>query len=172
MELFAERGFDATTVADIAERAGVTERTFFRHYTDKREVLFAGEDRFQSAFLEAITNAPADTPAADLIAAALEAGGRVLQEGRGSAFPRVRSEIIAANEALQERELLKLAKLRGALTGAFADRGLDAVSARSAAGIVVSVFVTAFDRWISPGESRDLVQLQKEALSTVRALLT
>jgi AcrR family transcriptional regulator len=171
LELFAERGFEATTVVDIAERAGVTERTFFRHYADKREVLFAGEDRFQSVFVDAIRTARPGTATADLIELALEAGGRALQDGRDPGFPRIRNQIIAANEALQERELLKLAKLRAALADALTTRGLDAFTARTVAGTIVSVFVTAFERWISPDESRDLVELQKDVLGTIRTLI-
>jgi AcrR family transcriptional regulator len=149
----------------------VTERTFFRHYADKREVLFAGEDRFRSAFIDAINDAPADVTTSELIAVALEAGGRTLQDGRDPGFPRIRNQIIAANEALQERELLKLAKLRAALADALTTRGLDAFTARTVAGTIVSVFVTAFERWISPDESRDLVELQKDVLGTIRTLI-
>src|SRR4051794_598246 len=79
IELFAERGFDATTVADIADRAGVTERTFFRHYADKREVLFAGEAELQSAFVDAVVQAPAHSSAIELVSTALETGCRTLQ---------------------------------------------------------------------------------------------
>jgi AcrR family transcriptional regulator len=83
MELFAERGFEATTVAGIAERAGVTERTFFRHFADKREVLFAGEEQLEAVFVDAIAGAPAGASLTDLLIAALDAGGGALQDVRG-----------------------------------------------------------------------------------------
>src|SRR5689334_47389 len=111
MELFAEDGFEATTVAGIAGRAGVTERTFFRHFADKREVLFAGEERLEAVFVGAIADAPADTTVDGLLVAALDAAGRTMQGAPGRDFGRVRNEIISANEQLLERELLKLAKL-------------------------------------------------------------
>jgi AcrR family transcriptional regulator len=170
MELFAESGFDATTVAGIAERAGVTERTFFRHFADKREVLFAGEEHLEGVFTDAIVGAPADTSLTDLLVAALDAGGGALQDLRGRDYARARNEIITANERLQERELLKLAKLSHAVTAALVARGVADVTARLAGDLVVSVFGTAFARWIAPDENRDLVELQREGLAAISEL--
>lgn len=170
MELFAERGYEATTVAGIAERAGVTERTFFRHFPDKREVLFAGEELLEAAFVGAIAGAPADASLTDLLVAALDAGGGALQEARSRDNARVRNGIITANPQLQERELLKLAKLARAVTAALVARGVADVPARLAGDLVVSVFGTAFTRWITPGETRGLVELQRDGLATVSAL--
>jgi AcrR family transcriptional regulator len=170
MELFAERGFEATTVGGIAERAGVTERTFFRHFTDKREVLFAGQEQLVGIFVDAIAAAPADASLTDLLVAALDAGGGALQDGRGRDFTRVRNEIITANEQLLERELLKLAKLSRAVAAALVARGVDDVSARIAGDLAVSVFNTAFARWIAPGETRDLVALQRDGLAVIGEL--
>jgi AcrR family transcriptional regulator len=170
MELFAERGFEATTVAGIAGRAGVTERTFFRYFADKREVLFAGEAQLEAVFVDAIAGAPADTSLTDLLVAALDAGGGALQDVRGRGFARARNVIITANEQLQERELLKLAKLSRAVTAALVARGVPDVPARLAGDLVVSVFSTAFARWIAPGETRDLVELQREGLAVISDL--
>lgn len=170
VELFAARGFELTTVADIAERAGVTERTFFRHYRDKREVLFAGEASLQSAFVDAVLQAPPGAPPIELASTALEAGCLALQRARDREFPRIRSTIIAANQALQERELLKLSHLSGAVADALRTRGLDELPARLTADLVVSVFITAFGRWIGDGETCDLVTLQREILATFVAL--
>lgn len=167
LDLFAERGFDAATVAGIAERAGVTERTFFRHFADKREVLFAGQERLVAVFVDAIAAAPADASLTDLLLAALDAGGGALQDVRGRDFARVRNEIIAANEQLLERELLKLAKLSRAVAAALVARGVADVPARLAGDLVVSVFSTAFADWIAPGETRDLVELQREGLAVI-----
>jgi AcrR family transcriptional regulator len=170
MELFAERGFEATTVAGIAERAGVTERTFFRHFADKREVLFAGEEQLRAVFVDAIAGAPEDVSLTALLTAALDAGGKALQDVRGRDFARVRNAIITANEQLQERELLKLAKLSHAVTAALVARGAADVPARLAGDLVVSVFGTAFVRWVAPGETRDLVELQREGLAVISDL--
>ncbi|MEV6034277.1 helix-turn-helix domain-containing protein [Nonomuraea sp. NPDC052116] len=170
IELFAEDGFEATTVAGIAGRAGVTERTFFRHFADKREVLFAGGEQLEAAFVGAIADAPADTSMAGLLAAALDAGGRVLQDARGREFSRMRNGIITANEQLRERELLKLAKLSHAVTAALVARGIAQVTASLAGELGVLVFKTAFARWIAPDETRDLLDLQREGLAAVSDL--
>jgi AcrR family transcriptional regulator len=167
LDLFAERGFEAATVAGIAERAGVTERTFFRHFADKREVLFAGQEQLVAVFVDAIAAAPADASLTDLLVAALDAGGGVLQDVRGRDLARVRNEIIAANEQLLERELLKLARLSQAVAAALVARGVADVPARLAGDLVVSVFSTAFAEWIAPGETRDLVELQREGLAVI-----
>ena len=170
MDLFAEHGFEATTVAGIAERAGVTERTFFRYFADKREVLFAGEEQLEAVFVDAIADAPADASLNGLLVAALDAGGGALQDVRGRDFARARNEIITANEQLQERELLKMAKLSHAVTTALVARGVADVPAHLAGDLVVSVFSTAFARWIASGETRDLVELQHEGLAVISGL--
>lgn len=170
MELFAERGFEATPVAGIAERAGVTERTFFRHFADKREVLFAGEEALEASFTDAIAAADADTPLTELLGATLDAGGAAMQQLRARDHVRARNEIISANEQLYERELLKLARLSGAVAGALTARGLAELHANLAADVVVSVFSTAFTRWIAPDEPNDLVDLQREGLAAVGEL--
>ncbi|MBF6294710.1 TetR/AcrR family transcriptional regulator [Nocardia farcinica] len=170
LELFAENGFDATTVAEIARRAGVTERTFYRYFADKREVLFAGEEQLEQVFTTAVTTAPANAPLSRLLAAALEAGGRELQDRRGRDYARARDAVITANEQLQERELLKMAKLSRALTSAFVARGSAPMAARLAGELAVSVFGTAFARWIAPGETRDLVELQRDGLAVIAEL--
>src|SRR6202012_3339703 len=105
MELFDERGFEATTVADIAERAGLTKRTFFRYFGDKREVLFAGSEPLKAKFVEAIAAAPAAAPL-DAIAAGLDAMADLF--AAIGERPRKRQAIIAANPDLQERELIKM----------------------------------------------------------------
>ncbi|NEE00798.1 TetR family transcriptional regulator [Phytoactinopolyspora halotolerans] len=171
MELFAEHGFEATTVAGIAERAGVTERTFFRYFADKREVLFAGEQHLEAVFVSAIAGAPADAPLTDLLVAALDAGGAALQDMRGREFARARNEIIGANEQLQERELLKLAKLSHSVASALVERGIADVPARLAGDLVVSVFSTAFARWVAADETRDLVELQRQGLTAINTLV-
>lgn len=172
MALFAERGFDATTVADIAQRAGVTERTYFRHFADKREVLFGGEEQLQAAFLGAIAATPDGASVLAIVGAALDAGGRTLEEARSRDDARARNAVIEAHPGLQERERSKLARLAAAVADALQRRGVDALEARLAGDLLVSVFTTAFAQWIAPGQERGLFDLQREALLSLRALLS
>ncbi len=153
MELYVERGFDETTVAEIAKRAGLTERTFFRHFADKREVLFAGAAMLQELFVGAVVDAPPDLAPVDAAMAGVVAGGALIQER--PAFARQRYEIIAANAELQERELIKLASLSAALAGALRRRGVADHAASLAAEVAIAVFKIAFERWVSrPRPSR------------------
>src|ERR1700751_2295289 len=115
-ELYRERGFDQTTVAEIAERAGLTERTFFRYFADKREVLFWGSGRLQALLVEGVAGAPEGTAPMDAVAAAPEATSIVFEERR--AFARERQALISAHPELQERELIKLASLAAAIAEA------------------------------------------------------
>ena len=110
LELYGERGFEQTTVAEIAKRAGLTERTFFRHFADKREVLFGGAGALQELLVRTVADAPDSAAPIDAMAAALEAAGALLQERRE--FARQRQAVIAANAELRERELIKLAVAR------------------------------------------------------------
>src|SRR6267143_16262 len=121
LALFGERGFENTTVAEIAARAGLTERTFFRYFADKREVLFSGAGTLQEVLVSAVASAPDSTAPIDAVAAALEAAGALLQERRE--FARQRQTVITANTELQERELIKLATLAAALAEALRRRG-------------------------------------------------
>jgi AcrR family transcriptional regulator len=150
MELFAERGFEQTTAGDIAERAGVTERTFFRHFADKREVLFDGSATLTGAVVEATLAAPAAVPPLDAALAGMVAAGRFL-EGRRD-FAVRRSRIVAANPGLRERELLKLAAMVEATGQALRDRGVPDPTAALAAHSAVSVFHVAFGAWISAAD--------------------
>src|SRR5271163_4894197 len=110
LALFAERGYDATTVAEIADRAGLTKSTFFRHYADKREVLFGGQDVLAELFSGAIRGAPPSATAADCLAAALESAAAIFTADRHDFAPQ-RQAVIAAHGELQERQLLKRAHL-------------------------------------------------------------
>jgi AcrR family transcriptional regulator len=168
MELYVERGFDETTVAEIAKRAGLTERTFFRHFADKREVLFAGAAMLQDLFVGSVVDAPAALAPVDAAMAGVMAGGALLQERRD--FARRRYEIIAANAELQERELIKLASLSAALAGALGRRGVPDHAASLAAEVAITVFRVAFERWVSDPVQRDLPQLMGASLDELRAV--
>jgi AcrR family transcriptional regulator len=170
MELFSERGFEQTTVAEIAERAGLAERTFFRHFTDKREVLFGGGGALEAVLVETVAVAPKSAAPLDALAAALDAAAAFIQERRD--YSRSRQAIIAANPELQERELIKLATLASALAEALRQRGVDDPDATLAAEIAIAVFRTAFERWHSQGASADLRRVIRESLDQSRTLLT
>ncbi len=116
LQLFTERGYDQTTTAEIAERAGLTERTFFRYFADKREVLFGGASALQEVFVSRVAAAPDGTGPIDAVAAGLDAVAEFLQEIPERA--RSRQAVIAANQELQERELIKLATLAAAAAAA------------------------------------------------------
>ena len=171
MELYGERGFDQTTVAQIAERAELTERTFFRHFADKREVLFAGSGQLQDLLVQTVTDAPASAAPIDAVAAGIEAIGALLQESRGRAFARQRQSIVAASAELRERELNKMSSLAGALAGTLRERGVGEPAASLLAEIGIAVFRISFERWVSESRERDLRELMRESLGEVRSLM-
>jgi AcrR family transcriptional regulator len=168
LELYSERGFDRTTVAEIAERAGLTERSFFRHFVDKREVLFAGAVTLQELLVSAVASAPESTAPIDAVGAALEAVGALLQEHRERA--RRRQAVIAANTELQERELIKLASLASALADALRRRGVTGPAASLTAQAGIAVFKVAFERWVDESKPRDLPRLIRQSLEELRAV--
>jgi AcrR family transcriptional regulator len=167
-ELYAERGFDNTTVAEIAERAGLTERTFFRHYADKREVLFGGARVVQEELVRTIATAPADVAPLDAVLTGLEAFGAILQQR--PEFARQRQAIIAANAELQERELIKLASLASAIADTLRRRGVEDPAAGLTAEAGIAVFKIAFERWIDGAGNRELPQLIRDSLDQLKAL--
>lgn len=168
MELYEERGFDQTTVAEIAARAGLTERTFFRYFTDKREVLFAGGAGLQAVMVSAVSDAPYWATPLDAVSAGLDAAAAVLQEGGD--FPRRRQAIIAANAELHERELVKLAAIASALAEALRHRGVTEPAASLTAEAGIAVFRVAFERWVGEIEQREFASVISESLDELRAL--
>lgn len=170
MELYRERGFDQTTVAQIAERAGLTERTFFRHFADKREILFAGGTELQELVVAAVASAPDSATPLEAVAAGIEGAGRMLDERRGRRFARQRQRIIAASPELQERELHKLAAMAAGISDALRQRGLVGPGASILAETAVAVFRISFERWVAQVGGPDLVGLIGESLAELRAL--
>jgi AcrR family transcriptional regulator len=168
LELYSERGFEQTTVAEIAERAGLTERTFFRHFADKREVLFAGSAALQDLLVSTLASTPDSAAPIAAVAAAIEAAGALLQERRE--YARQRQAVIAAHAELQERELIKLAALASALAGTLRRRGVADPAASLAAEAGIAVFRIAFERWISDLSRADLPQLIRESLDELKAV--
>ncbi|MGW7253618.1 helix-turn-helix domain-containing protein [Streptomyces sp. NPDC054834] len=168
LELYGERGYEQTTVAEIAKRAGLTERTFFRHFADKREVLFAGAASLQELFVSTASQAPESAAPIDAVAAALEAVAVMFQERRAHA--RQRHAVIVANAELQERELIKLASLSAALADTLRGRGVKEPAASLTAEAGVAVFKIAFERWIDADNERDLGHLVRESLDELKAV--
>ncbi|SFB90854.1 transcriptional regulator, TetR family [Nocardioides terrae] len=170
LELFAEQGYDRTTAGDIATRAGVTERTFFRHFADKREVLFAGPVLLDEVVVETVGAVdPEAAPWPVAIAAVREAAAR-LGAARTPAQAAQRARIVAQTPALQERELLKMASMTSAIAAALVGRGVAEPLANLAAHSAVAVFSAAFARWASGEEDRPFEQCVDEAASALREL--
>ncbi|RIX30169.1 TetR/AcrR family transcriptional regulator [Amnibacterium setariae] len=168
--LFLERGYEETTVQDIAAEAGLTERTFFRHYADKREVLFNGGDSYRAVFVDAIRAAPAGRTPFELVTAALVAAEDFFSPERRP-WSRKRQRVIDANPALQEREARKRATLGDALDAALVERGVPEPEARLTAEVGAAVFTTAFRQWLAEDEQRPLDEIELELLARLRALM-
>ena len=168
IELFNEQGYEATTVAEIAERAGLTKRTFFRYFSDKREVLFSGSQDLQSLWLDGVAAAPADAAPLTVVIAGLDPVTEMF--GERLPFARIRSQIIEANPELQERELIKLQTLAGALKNALIERGVSANAAVLASQAGVTVFHVAFARWVAQDDPAAFRQLIDESLLELQAV--
>jgi AcrR family transcriptional regulator len=168
LELYSERGFEQTTVAEIAERAGLTERTFFRHFADKREVLFGGAVGLQELLVNAVADAPDSLAPLDAVAVGLDAAGALLQERRE--FASRRQSIIAANAELQERELIKLASLAAAIADVLRRRGVGDPAAGLAAEAGIAVFKIAFERWVEDADPQSLQALMRDSLDELQAV--
>jgi AcrR family transcriptional regulator len=169
-ELFRDRGYEETTVADIAARAELTERTFFRHYADKREVFFGGSEMLNEELLRAVDGVPATLPAIDAMRIAIEAIAR-LMHGR-LLHARERSRIVAAHAELQERELIKRATLTALLAQALQQRGVADYAANLAAELGVAVFFVGFTQWIEDPRSRELLDVVREGFAALEGVVT
>lgn len=169
MELFVEHGYERTTTADIAARAGLSERTYFRHFPDKREVLFDATHLLETLVVDGIAAAPADTGPFDALAAGLRAGAAML-DGRGD-HARARTAVIASHVELRERELAKMSGLVAASAGALVERGIAEVPALLAAEAAVAAFRVAFDRWVTEPTGPDLPTVLTAALAELRSVV-
>jgi AcrR family transcriptional regulator len=168
LELFATRGFEQTTATEIAQSVGLTERTFFRHFSDKREVLFYGQHLLVQAFLAGVDTAPPGASPIEIVACALQSAAAFFPKERRP-YSRTRQSVIDQNPALQERERHKLASLATTLADALRARGVDELAATLAAQAGVTVFGIAFTQWVREGEQRSLADIAAEVL---RELLT
>lgn len=169
LDLFLEQGFERTTVEQIAAAAGLTERTFFRYFEDKREVLFDGRGALERAFVDGVAGAdPGAAPMAVVAAALASAAAFFAEDGR--AWSRRRQRVITAHAGLRERELLKLAGLAALVAQALRDRGVPDPQAVLAAESGLTVFGLAFTDWIAEGETRTFAELQRSTLATLVAV--
>jgi AcrR family transcriptional regulator len=168
LDLFTECGYDDTTVAQIAERAGLTKSTFFRHFSDKREVLAAGQEAISRLLAEGIAAAPADATPLLAVFAGLEAASAAFTPFNRELAPKLKAAIAASAE-LQERDALKQIGLAVAIAEALKARGVREPAADLAAELGVLAFRTAYARWSDPDETRELGAIACEALRELHA---
>jgi AcrR family transcriptional regulator len=167
--LFDEQGYEATTVAQITEAAGLTKRTFFRYFTDKREVLFNGSRDLQQRWLDGIETTLPAAGAMAAVSAGLDEVAEMFAERHS--FARMRSRIVAANPELQERELIKLQSLANAVRAALVERGVPANAAILASHAGVTVFHVAFARWVEQDDPAALKAFMDESLRDLRSVI-
>jgi AcrR family transcriptional regulator len=169
LELFTQQGYDATTVSEIAERAGgLTKMTFFRHFSDKREVLFAGQDLHRRLLADAIAAAPDQATPLQAVAAALDALAAGFTDDRREFAARLLA-VVTANRELRERAMFKRAALAEAMTDALHKRGVPDLAASLAAELGVRAFGRAFDQWADPASQQTLASLARQALDEIRS---
>jgi len=168
-ELFLEQGFAATTVPQIAARADLTTRTYFRHFADKREVLFNVENELPSVVAEVMANTPANLGPLDAIGHALTLVATTRLEGYRDHMG-VRRSIIKSDSGLRERDLNKGAVLTAAARTAFLGRGLSDLDATVAAHTSTLVFNASVDRWLDDDSGRPLTAFLTETIASVRAI--
>ena len=169
LELFATRGFEQTTATEIAQSVGLTERTFFRHFSDKREVLFHGQELLVQAFLAGVDTAPPDASPIEIVASALQSAASFFLDERRR-YSRTRQSVIDQNPALQERERHKLASIATTIADALRARGVDELAAALAAQSGATVFGIAFAQWIREDEQRSLADIAADVLGKLQTL--
>ena len=169
LDLYLAHGFDSVTVTEIAERAGLTRRTFFRYFADKREVLFSGSGRIPGAVIEAVQDADENLSPIDAAFQALTVIGTRLGDYADRAGER--RAVIAASPELQERERTKLAAISAALATGLRQRGADEETVTLLAPVAGAIFATAFERWIDQAGRADFADIFRDAVTEVRSAL-
>jgi len=169
LELFAAHGYDQTTVTEIAARAGVTDRTFFRYFSDKREVLFAGSEVLEALFVDTVGASTAPDPLL-VVEEALDAAAAFFAQERRPWSQR-RQALVEQNPALAEREQLKMVTLATAVASALRGRGVDEPAASLLAHSAITVFQVSFAAWIRDGEERPMAHVQRTVFRTLRETL-
>ena len=167
LDLFAEQGYDNSTVAQIAERAGLTKSTFFRHFPDKREVLAAGQDTLCQLFEEGIAAAPASATPLEAVATGLDAAAEAFTPERRDLGRKMQAAIAASSE-LQERDTLKRVGLATAMTNALKQRGVSDPTASLASEMGVLALKIAHSRWADATNEQELTALLRQSLHELR----
>ncbi|WP_436532993.1 TetR/AcrR family transcriptional regulator [Actinoplanes sp. HUAS TT8] len=167
VDLFTEQGYDATTVAQIAERAGVTKSTFFRHFPDKRELLVAGQETLSGLLAEGIAEAPADAGPLEAVAAGLERASSAFGPMNRDLGPRLKAAVATSTE-LQERDALKSVSLAAAMTAALTARGVADSVAALAGELGVLAFKRGYAAW-SESDRDEFAPFALAALAELRA---
>ena len=167
VDLFTEQGYDATTVAEIAERAGVTKSTFFRHFPDKRELLVAGQAALSELLTEGIAAAPADATPLEAVGAGLQRAATMMTSFNRELYPKIQAAV-AANSELQARDALKSVGLAAAMTDALVARDIPEPTAHLAAELGVLAFKRGWAAWTQAGEG-ELGTYAAAALDELRA---
>lgn len=170
MQLYIERGFELTTVAEIAQRAGLTARTFFRYFADKREVLFGGSAALQEHLVNALGAAPDSASPMQAVSVALDAAAEALGQRRD--YSQQRQLVIDANAELRERELIKMASLSAAFADGLRRRGVMEPDASLAAEAGIVVLRVGFERWVREPYSGELRQIMRALLDRLPAVTT
>jgi AcrR family transcriptional regulator len=171
LHLFSEQGFDATTVAEISDRAGLAKSTFFRYFPDKRDVLTAGQETLSRLFTEGISSAPAAATPLTAVASGLERAADALGPFNRELAPRLQA-VIATSTELQERSALKQVGLAAAMAGALRARGVPDSAASLAAEMGVLAFKEAYTTWLTPDNHQELGELTRKALDGLRTTIT
>lgn len=170
VDLFGEQGYDATTVTEIAQRAGVGKSTFFRHFTDKRELLVAGQAVLSDLLAQGIAAAPPGATPLEAVEGGLRRAATAMGPVNHDLGPRI-AAVVATSAELQERSLLKEAGLATAMTAALVDRGVAETPARLAAEMGVLAFSRGFAAWSADeqGDADALARAAAGALAELRA---
>jgi AcrR family transcriptional regulator len=169
LTMFSERGFDGTVVAEIAAEAGLTERTFYRYFSDKREAMFMAQEEFNALFLDGFADYPESEPRALIARAVLRAAAEYPNDRRP--WSRERQAVLDADVRFRERELLKLSTLASVLADALTARGIEAPLARVAADSASSVFRLAFDTWVARDDATTLVETAQSVFASLDRLV-
>ncbi|MBB4005578.1 TetR/AcrR family transcriptional regulator [Aurantimonas endophytica] len=143
--LFQDHGYAETTVPQIAAKAGLTERTFYRYFSDKREVMFWRADAHRSAIMKEIMNAPVGLHPLDVVAGSFSAIAPFIDGHRP--IVKLRQSLISAYVELHERELMKLHNLALAIDSGLQQRGIQPSFSRVLAEIGAAVFKVALQNW-------------------------
>jgi AcrR family transcriptional regulator len=168
LQLFSEQGYDETTVAEIAERAGLTKSTFFRHFPDKRNMLSAGQETLSRLLVEGIAGAPPEATALAAVGAGLQRAASAMGPFNRELAPQLQAAIAASTE-LQERYALKQVGFVAAMGGALRGRGVPEPTASVAAELGALAFKQAYAAWIAGDDDQDLAQLSLDTLEQLRA---